>query len=440
MAIEQKAQSILADVQKRNERLAADERARQRKAILIAGGLKLGAKIGNEILSQKAADFLRNEEMWMAAAHQKKAQQNMTQWSSINNAVVNSGKSAEQWFIDKHKPEFEAYLKDRLPDEKIGPGGAYGEYVSEQMKNFAKPFVDSYEAVREAASGVGTEEEFDKMVALNAKKAIPSDVGSWFGQSVVNMFKGKDADEIKSDALDAIKNSKLAKNAEAFNTLMDTFYQTNKLSTAFDNTKLIFPEFDPERHDAAERIVSEETEIKTFGDTPIMYTKVTKEDVNTGRKTVELKDIEGEKGISLKNFNEKTAELAALKAKTTALNLAKDTRTFMTPEAYTEYVREVTKAGLNVANIETTDDYDAIAKIASKYFGNDTKMQNEFIQEQALLFLKTATEGADIKALIANMAKDPEKKDDLMQEFITSLSLMLEASSNIRYQLQQQEG
>lgn len=440
MGIEQKAQSILADVQKRNERLAADERARQRKALLIAGGLKLGAKIGNEILSQKAADFLKNEEMWMAAAHQKKAQQNMTQWSAINNAVVNSGKSAEQWFIDKHKPEFEAYLKDRLPDEKIGPGGAYGEFVSEKMKEFAKPFVDSYEAVRDAASGVGTAEEFDKMVALNAKKAIPSDVGSWFGQSIVNMFKGKDADEIKDDALDAIKNSKLAQNAEAFNMLMDAFYQTNKLSTAFDNTKLIFPEFDPERHDPVEKTIKEETVIQKYGDTPIMYTTALIRNINDKSEKTVLKDINGEKGLELKDFNEKTAETAALKAKTTSLNLAKDTRTFMTPEAYTEYVREVTKAGLNVANIETTDDYDAISKIASKYFGDDTKMKNEFIQEQALLILKTATEGLDIKALITNMAKDPSKKDELMQEFVASLALMIETSSKFKSSLQQQEG
>ena len=438
MAIKELGESLLADVRQRNDSLAKAARKRQDKAALIAGGIKLASYIGNEALERQTSDFLKNEQIWKASAHQRKATENMSNWTKITQEINGSGKSAEQWYIDKHKGDFESYLKSVLPDEKIGPAGPYGEFVNDEMNKMAKKFAEAYDQVQEVAGSVGTDKEFASMVALNTNKAIPKDVGEWTANSILNFFSGKSQDDIKSSALESIKNGSLSKNAEAFNTLMTEFYKTNDLVRAYDFKNVVFPETDTSKHDSPERIVSEEMEIKTFGDVPIMYTKVTTENINTGKKTVKLKNIESDAPIDLSKLNSpEQLEAAAVKAKMGVVNFAKDARDALTPEGFVEFATRVSDAGFNIANPATVDEYESIAKIYQDEFLNDgRKVKNEFIQEQSLLFLETATKGLDVTALIANITNNPEKKDEYIKKFTASISLMFEASASMRANLQ----
>ncbi len=73
MAIEQLGESLLSNIRARNDQIARQNRKIDRKEALMALGTKLAVGVGNQMLSDKASEFLENEQFLASNALFKSA-------------------------------------------------------------------------------------------------------------------------------------------------------------------------------------------------------------------------------------------------------------------------------------------------------------------------------------------------------------------------------
>ncbi len=63
MAIEELGESLLASVRSRNDKIARDNRKKERKQELLGLGAAIAVGVGNKMLADRTANFLDNEEI-----------------------------------------------------------------------------------------------------------------------------------------------------------------------------------------------------------------------------------------------------------------------------------------------------------------------------------------------------------------------------------------
>ena len=178
MSIQPFAQSLLSDVRKRREEEERRLRKQRERQELMGLGLGLAVKIGNEALANKTSNFLLNEQVWNANQTQKLARKNAASFYNIQSAVDASGGDARSWAAKNMMPEFQARAEEILADEFTGAAGPYQELVRKKVDELADQWAKDYEEALQLSSKIASEDDYNSMVALNAKKARPNDIAS----------------------------------------------------------------------------------------------------------------------------------------------------------------------------------------------------------------------------------------------------------------------
>ena len=178
MAIEQFGESLLSDIRKRKKQEEKRLRKQEDKQALLGLGVGLAAKIGNEMLANNTMSFLNNEQVLAARAQQKAALKNSTNIYQLQKNIQDSGLSEEDYFMAQGASLFDARAKAQLGLDVVGPGGAYEAVKEETLREIAEKQATAYRAALAAAGKVSDQENFEAAIALNAKKARPSNLGS----------------------------------------------------------------------------------------------------------------------------------------------------------------------------------------------------------------------------------------------------------------------
>lgn len=386
MAIQQFGESLLTDIRKRKE----DERRRlqkqQERDAFLGLGVGLAAKIGNEMLANKAVDFFKQEPVWNAGLAQKKARTYSADILNIESQMSEQG-GEMGWTLKNMDPQFEAYLQRNLPDAATGKAGIYEEWKEQRKQEMAQDWLDNeYRPALELARKVSSADDYEAMVALNAKKAAPSNLGAFITRAGANFLGGKSQQEIDVEAIDAITSGRMAQNAEKLNTFMQSYRTTGDVVRAFDVAEIVFPE--QELSEDEKFKINRTEKVTEVDDQLVIYEEVERTEINTGQKTVEIEAGRTDKSKKPRILFRPEADndeinLDLMKSLNTVFHFDKDGRTLLDEESFTAFVQEATTAGHNVQAPKSIEEHNALQAIFRKYI-TDGNLQNRFVEQKTL--------------------------------------------------------
>lgn len=429
MAIEQFGESILAGVRSRQEQ---DRKRREKDALksaLTGLGVTIGYKVGNQVLANNMSNFLNNEDVFAAKAQYKSALSNQASIYGLQKEIENSGMSSTDFFADRMRPQFEARAKEVVPFDRVGPAGAYDEMVTAEVRKMAEQQAAAYEKALGAANNLGSQEDFDNMLALNAKDARATNLLDAATRSVGRFFTGRSAQDVEEDALDAITNGRMAQNAEKLNVFMEEYKRTKDLQGSYDFANLVVPEPAEE-----ERFLqSTKVEYVELGDNIYKRETVQRTDRNTGEVKTEQK-----KPVLAKEFqDEEETESAAVKSLMSTFNYGTNARDELTTPAFAEFVRQARdpkvtgqKEPINPEQPRSIAEYRKLAEIYNGLTVEKNNLRDAFRQEQVINFQELLLNDAvDVQAFLAIMKQGtPEEKDEAIRGVAALINSLMERS------------
>jgi hypothetical protein len=429
MAIEQYGESILANVRSQQKR----ERKRREKDELTAAltglGVTIGYKVGNQVLANNMSNFLNNEDVFAAKAQYKSALSNQASIYGLQKEIENSGMSSTDFFADRMRPQFEARAKEVVPFDRVGPAGAYDEMVTAEVRKMAEQQAAAYEKALGAANNLGSQEDFDNMLALNAKDARATNLLDAATRSVGRFFTGRSAQDVEEDALNAITNGRMSQNAEKLNVFMEEYKRTKDLQGSYDFANLVVPE------PAEEERFLESTKVEyvELGDNIYKRETVQRTDRNTGEvKTEQKKPV-----IAVELEDPEETEVAAVKSLMSTFNYGTNARNELTTPAFAEFVRqardpEVTgqKEPINPEQPRSIAEYRKLAEIYNNLTVEKNNLRDAFRQEQVINFQELLLNDAvDVQAFLAIMKQGtPEEKDEAIRGVAALINSLMERS------------
>jgi hypothetical protein len=429
MAIEQFGESILAGVRSRQEKDRKRREKEQLQAALTGLGVTIGYKVGNQVLANNMSNFLNNEDVFAAKAQYKSALSNQASIYGLQKEIENSGMSSTDFFADRMRPQFEARAKEVVPFDRVGPAGAYDEMVTAEVRKMAEQQAAAYEKALGAASNLGSQEDFDNMLALNAKDARATNLLDAATRSVGRFFTGRSAQDVEEDALNAITNGRMAQNAEKLNVFMEEYKRTKDLQGSYDFANLVVPE------PAEEERFLESTKVEyvELGDNIYKRETVQRTDRNTGEvKTEQKKPV-----LATELQNNEETESAAVKSLMSTFNYGTNARDELTTPAFAEFVRQARdpkvtgqKEPINPEQPRSIAEYRKLAEIYNGLTVEKNNLRDAFRQEQVINFQELLLNDAvDIQAFLAIMKQGtPEEKDEAIRGVAALINSLMERS------------
>lgn len=424
MAIEQFGESLLANVRSQQKR----ERKRREKDELTAAltglGVTIGYKVGNQLLANNMSNFLNNEDVFAAKAQYKAALSNQASLYGLQKEVEKSGMSTTDFFAERMRPQFEARAKEVVPFDRVGPAGAYDELVTAEVRKMAEQQAAAYEKALGAANNLGSQEDFDNMLALNAKDARATNLLDAATRSVGRFFTGRSAQDVEEDALNAITNGRMAQNAEKLNVFMEEYKRTKDLQGSYDFANLVVPEPTKE-----ERFLeSTKVEYVELGDNIYKRETVQRTDRNTG----EVETIQKKPELAVEFEDTEETEAAAVKSLMSTFNYGTNARDELTTPAFAQFVRDAKSLNINPEQPKTVEEYQQLAELynartVDKNNLRDPERADRIAQYQSVL----AGEAVKLESfinLISTMDEDPEKRQDAIVKIATILNNITQLS------------
>lgn len=425
MSIQPFAQSLLSDVRKRREEEERRLRKQQERNELLGLVGGLAVKIGNEALANKTSNFLQNEQVWNANQTQKLARKNAASFYNIQSSVDASGGDARSWAAKNMMPEFQARAEEILADEYTGAAGPYQELVRKKVDELADQWATDYEEALQLSSRIASEDDYNSMVVLNAKKARPNDIGSYVSRGIINLFGGRSQDDIRQEAVTAITEGRMANNAEKLNSFMSQYKTTGDLVRAFDFANIVFPEQELSEDERFK--INRTQKIANVDDQLIVYEQVDKEEINTGEKTTEINMSEQAKPRVLfkPDSDPEQIRLDAMKGLNTAFNFHKDASTMLRPSAFSKFVAAANADNLNIQAPKTVAEHDEIQQLYRTYLTNPDNLQDPFKNQQTLkIFDLMVGEPEEFMNMLSSALAedDPNIREQGIQELANSIA------------------
>jgi hypothetical protein len=375
------------------------------------------------------SNFLNNEDVFAAKAQYKSALSNQASIYGLQKEIENSGMSSTDFFADRMRPQFEARAKEVVPFDRVGPAGAYDEMVTAEVRKMAEQQAAAYEKALGAASNLGSQEDFDNMLALNAKDARATNLLDAATRSVGRFFTGRSAQDVEEDALNAITNGRMAQNAEKLNVFMEEYKRTKDLQGSYDFANLVVPE------PAEEERFLESTKVEyvELGDNIYKRETVQRTDRNTGEvKTEQKKPV-----LATELQNNEETESAAVKSLMSTFNYGTNARDELTTPAFAEFVRQARdpkvtgqKEPINPEQPRSIAEYRKLAEIYNGLTVEKNNLRDAFRQEQVINFQELLLNDAvDIQAFLAIMKQGtPEEKDEAIRGVAALINSLMERS------------
>lgn len=413
MAIQQFGESLLSDIRKRNKQEAKRLRKEEEKQAIIGLGASLIGNIGNKYLAEKTKTFLQNEDIYAANVQQKNALKNKEYLDTVYLDVQKSNMSEVEYFKKQNLAQAEARVAQQYGIEEIGKFGAYRDLSESLATKAAEEQAKAFKEAFEASKKLGTQEEYDALVALNTKKARATSIKDLPAKLFFGLFDGKSQEDLDAQAIEAIADGSMANNAEQFNLFMESFNRTKDIQKSYELAKTIVPDKDEKYN------IEEDTTLQKFGDDLYQVTTTKKTDRYnpknyTSDVSYKVVGAEGPDGIGL--------DTTTMKAFNTVFNYGKEGFQVLKGSAFSEFTDEAAKQGINVGAPENVKQYQELGRLFSKYVADTDNVKDKEVADQKSAIAQVLISNAqEINAILAGLEEDPTKREELFEDLAERL-------------------
>jgi len=273
--------SLLAQKQDRDDKFRKRQRSYEKKLAWASLAVPAATKAISTVLTDKAETWLANEDLYEEKIQYQLARKNADAWMSVDQKIQEAGGDAFDYYsnlnrADTRKRAYEA-LRAANKAEYAGDFGPTNADVEELLKVWATGESDNYHKAMSYIHKIGTPEEFEALVNLNKGRARPTEPLDALVQKATGWFKGISQDERDQKSIDAIKNSRLGQDVDAFNLFMEEYNKTGNVRAAYDwaswaSELTVDPETEiDEARTILWRPTSTETKISATGDVIFIY-------------------------------------------------------------------------------------------------------------------------------------------------------------------------
>ena len=431
MGIAKLGESLLGDIRKRNEEEAKRQEKIARNTALGKLAIKGGLAIGNQLLEEQANNFFQNEQMLAATATQNKALTNAQQLMSIQKQAEAQGMSVKDYKFSQVRPVFESRLKENYKAQigvnEAGEAAGFDAFVTQEAMKYVNQWEKDYSEALSLAGGVGTKQDFEGMLKLNAKKVVSDDVGSWATKNFMRLFSGKSNDDIQREAVLAIADNEMVDNAEKLNIFMEEFSRTNNVNESKNFADIVIPD----EMTKGQTRTTENEKIINSGGRAVVVTEIVTENPTTGEKTTKYKkNNKGVHDVTILNpQNVEEVDQKVAKSLMSTFNFGTNARDELTTSAYKDFVRKAKEEGLNVVAPKTSQEYYALSEIYSDFITDSNNLADQARESQILAMQEILLgEGLELKSFIAQMTENPEEREKILQDIMLRLDDIMQKS------------
>ena len=219
------------------------EGVRQRKEDEVKKAEKFSKKLaltnfvvqGANALLNSRADSLERSQAPKRAAYNATIQ-NSTHWRGVNTQIIESGKSREQYLVDKF---YNTLLSDAQRSQPNVNISGFQSAILHRAKEQASDHLDNFNSLLDTAKVIPQWDNFDEF--YKSHNTMPRNIGSWVTGKVSNLFKSetpetlKDAEEElitdQNRKLDGLFGTEMGEQLSQFQNNVKAFRATSKDSS-----------------------------------------------------------------------------------------------------------------------------------------------------------------------------------------------------------------
>lgn len=366
MAIEELGESLLASVRSRNDKIARDNRKKERKQELLGLGAAIAVGVGNKMLADRTANFLDNEEILASNVLFKNASKGKIEAEQeLANIKSQANGNALQYYTEQIKPSFETEFKNKVNLDEYGTQ-AYDDLVNSEVKKLAQMRVDALNNLVNASKTIRSADTVTAEQARLIKNVRPTSVGNLITTGLANLFDDQSSAEREKAAIAAIGENDT--NRERVIALTKAFEETGSLVNAYDFANLTVPK--TAKEERFQNVIS--YDIQIIDDEAFLIEQKSVKD-----RFGKLPEQE-QKPTASKLFEgtPNAVNSKILKAATTSYNLADKPQSLLTTPAYAEFVKAVHKEKITLGNIRTMAEYSTVANILQNFTQVEENLQD----------------------------------------------------------------
>ena len=225
------AEKTFSEVRKRRDAIAEDQEKFHKRLALA----NLAVQGTNAVLNSRA-DALERSQAPKRAAYEATIE-NGVHWRGVHNEILKSGKSREQYLVDKF---YTSLLEDAQRSEPNINLTGFQSAILKRAKDQAANHLDSFNSILDSSLDIPTFEDFDEF--YRSHNTLPRNVGSWATGKISNLFK-TETPETLADAeqqlindqntkLDALFGTEMGEQLSQFRNNVRAFRATSKDSSS----------------------------------------------------------------------------------------------------------------------------------------------------------------------------------------------------------------
>jgi len=253
--------SLLASKQRRDDSFRKDrEKWEKRQAFisLAAPAIQTGMA---EYAKRKDTDLLfSNPEVMEVASNFKIAGRNSETLAATEAAIALSGKSPEEYHYNLYKDDFRASAIAEIESRNdyqataIGDAGPFNKLIAAETRSLTDEIADRYKEAITSARNIGSDEDRAALLTDLTTSINPRRISGHIIKRARGLFGRRSQEELDEAAIEALRNSTIAKNVANFNGFIKAYDESKNIYDAFDFAALdAIPEADLE---SIERLVS----------------------------------------------------------------------------------------------------------------------------------------------------------------------------------------
>ena len=380
MAIEQLGESLLA----RQRGQMVDDRKRREKEMRRMRNYALataGINIANKALASHAQSFVEREEVAKGRVLYRQQIANKEELERTMKEIDASGKGAQTYFEEKFMPYYQGVANENTPDDNAD---YTAQWARNQARESARKAAEAFQKAYDYSTGITNMEELDASLVSAARKARPSNVGSWLISKTTNWRENTTPKQREEQILDALldpENGRYA-NAEALKTAMETYRKTQDLSLAVKAGDLIVPdEPDPEW-----QTINEEQMITTVNNRLVTMNKVTERNRNNPTQTRSRLSKANEI-----DYSDSVTDNDKLETLRTSFNPAKDAKLYLSDEGVGKFVQYMLdNHTIAVPAITTLNEWKIASTELAKFARDNPELRRDGVSEEIIKATATA--------------------------------------------------
>ena len=355
MSIEPLAKSLLAGAkQTRQSEIRRAEKLGEKNA-LLGLGVKFLDSIGTNILQNRAQqDYVNNFEKNVQGLDLKRVKNVKDHFGTImkdkQNSKLGWNDFTKSWLTNLYRAETYKNIKPELRVE----GRAWESYIDQYVEPNVEGFAKLFEEMEDNYNIADASPEVKQRAYALYKRTQPTTVGSYITNKVAGMFDGKTDDEVKADALAAIRNSKTVQGNRS---LLEQWSKIEKQKNALGIASTLKDLTEKAKTlDKTDKIIKEEIKSQIVDDKLIVWT-VQKETDPFGNVTTT--EVGTRKTWDSLSTSERAREITKELMTTYDLSdrLAKD----FTPEGQRIITANLLEKGISPLDIRTPENYRIVA-------------------------------------------------------------------------------